>query len=51
MKTTTYKGETIDHNLSGVYSCFMLNVGFLKGYTISGLKGLIDKQLKEGVTK
>jgi hypothetical protein len=41
MKTWTYKGVTIELNLNGLYSAFIIGHGFVKADTLHGIKQLI----------
>jgi hypothetical protein len=45
MKTWAYKGVTIELNLNGLYSAFIIGHGFVKADTLQGVKNLIRRTM------
>lgn len=46
LKTFEYKNQTINLYYNGIYSCFTTQKGYIKAYTLTGIKALISKTLK-----
>jgi len=45
MQSRVYRGVTIDHRITGWYSAFILDFGYVKADTLAGIKSLIRERL------